>query len=203
MKTRQIIPLLLFTLLLGGCFVASFYPLYTQADLHPDTLMAGHWLNDDSTLWAFDYLTVQDKEKPAKTDSTGYTLTFREKDGKMNQSTFEIRVVRLEGTCFLDFFIKDIDREGYPDFFDLHTMAIHTFAKVTLEKDTLHLNWLDPEWLKQLEEDKKLKVRYLKRDDDILLTAPPADLQKFMVNVADLPAAWEKGTSFKLTRPAM
>lgn len=200
MKTGRITSLLIITLLLAGCFVASFYPLYTDADLHTDTLMDGEWLDGDSTLWKFEYITIQEKDKPQGTDSTGYYLTFQEKGKTPGKSSFEIRVVRLDGHCFLDFYINDIKREGYPDLFDLHTMAIHTFARVNLAGDTLHLNWMDPEWIKQLEEDKKLNIRYLKREDDILLTEATADLQKFMVRYADVPAAWEKGTSFKLTR---
>jgi len=200
MKTRLILSLLLITLLLGGCFVASFYPLYTPSDLHPDTLMAGKWLDEDSTVWYFDYVTLSEKDQPTVTDSTGYYLTFQEKGKEPGKSSLEIRVVRLEGLTFLDFFIHEVKREEYPDFFDLHTLPIHTFAKVTLEKDTLHLNWLNPEWLSQLEKEKKLKIRYLKRSDDILLTAPSKDLQKFVIRYAGVPAAWEKGTSFKLTR---
>ncbi len=200
MKTGRIISLMAIVLLLAGCFVASFYPLYTDADLHPDSLMTGRWLDKDSTLWNFEYITLQESDKPRVSDSTGYYLSFQEKGKSPGKSTFEIRVVRLDGHCFLDFYINDIKRERYPDLFDLHTMAIHTFARAILAGDTLHLNWMDPEWLKQLEKDKALKIRYLKRGDEVLLTAPPADLQKFMVRYADEPAAWEKGTSFKLVR---
>ncbi|HNQ36767.1 MAG TPA: hypothetical protein PK489_03205 [Prolixibacteraceae bacterium] len=202
MKTGRFALVLFLSLVLAGCFVASFYPLYTSADLHPDTLLAGEWFDGDSTLWKFDYITVQEKDKPSVTDSTGYILTFREKGEEQSKSSMEIRVVRLDGNCFLDFFINEIKDENYPDFFDLHTMAIHTFAMVTQKGDSLLLTWLGTEWIKEHARAHKLKVAFLERDDDILLTAPTSDLQKFMVKCATIPEAWEKGTSFLLHRPS-
>lgn len=202
MKTGRITSLLIITLLLAGCFVASFYPLYTDADLHTDTLMAGEWLDGDSTLWKFDYITSQEKDRPPLTDSTGYFLTFREKGEQPGNSSMEVRVVRLKGNWFLDFFINEIKDENYPDFFDLHTLPIHTFAQVTLTGDSLVLNWLGTEWIKEQAKQKKLKISCLERDDDVLLTAPTPDLQKFMVQCVAIPEAWEKGTSFTLGRPS-
>lgn len=200
MKTNRFILLLLVCLFLGGCLVASFYPLYTRADLQNDTLLAGEWFDEDMTLWTFNYISTQEKDKPAVIDSTGYSLTFREKGKELSPSSMEVRVVRLKGICFLDFFIKDIKREGYPDFFDLHTMPVHTFARVTQNGDSLALNWLGTEWIKEQAKQKKLKIPYLKRDEEILLTAGTRDLQKFMIKCAAIPEAWEKGVLFQLGR---
>lgn len=200
MKTAGLTLLLLVILLLAGCFVASFYPLYTDADLHTDTLLAGEWMDKDSTLWDFNYITIQEKDKPQVTDSTGYTLSFQEKGKERGKSVMEIRVVRLEAYCFLDFYVRNIEREGYPDFFDLHTMAIHTFARVTQKGDSLLLTWLGTEWVQEQARQEMLKVAYLERNDEILLTARTPDLQKFMVRCAGIPEAWEKGTSFILHR---
>lgn len=202
MKTGRIISLAAVVLLLAGCFVASFYPLYSDTDLHPDTLLAGEWLDKDSTLWRFDYMTFQEKDKPRVTDSTGYVLTFQEKGEERGKSSMEIRVIRLKGYCFLDFYIHELIEENYPDFFDLHTLAIHTFAIVTQEGDSLKLSWLGPEWIKEQAHAKKLEISYLERNDKVFLTARTPDLQKFMVKCAGIPEAWEKGTSFLLYRPS-
>lgn len=200
MKTGKFALLLSITLLLAGCFVASFYPLYTNSDLHIDTLLAGEWTEKDSTLWKFDYITFQEKDKPLVTDSTGYFLTFQEKGKEPGKSSFQVRVVRLQGHCFLDFYIHEIKREGYPDLFDLHTMAIHTFARVTQKGDSLVLNWLGTGWIKEQAKQKKLKISWLERNEEILLTARTPELQEFMVECAAIPEAWEKGTSYLLFR---
>lgn len=200
MKTGRITSLLALVLLLAGCFVASFYPLYTDADLHPDTLMAGAWLDKDSTLWNFEYITLRESDKPMVTDSTGYYLTFQENGEERGKSSLEIRVVRLGGIFFLDFFINDIKSEDFPDFFMLHTIPIHTFAMVTRQGDSITLTWLGEEWVKEQARQKKLEISHLERNDEVLLTARTPDLQKFMVKCAAIPEAWEKGTTIVLHR---
>ncbi len=192
---------LLLAVAMTHCFVWSFYPLFTPGDLRPNDLLAGEWLTGDSTGWKFGYLVRREKESPPVADSTTYVLTFREKDEKWSGSSMLVRVVSLDGNLFLDFFINEIEREGYPDFFDLHTFPVHTFARLTQTADSLQLQWMDPGWMKRLAGAGKLKIRHLMREDEVLLTAPTGDLQKFVVKHARNEEAWKDGMSITLTRP--
>ncbi|AHW62099.1 hypothetical protein FH5T_15175 [Draconibacterium orientale] len=47
MKTRNILLIATITLLLSGCVVYSFYPLYTDSDLFENDLLLGEWFEDD------------------------------------------------------------------------------------------------------------------------------------------------------------
>jgi hypothetical protein len=200
MKPKFLITFIIFTLLLGGCFVYSFYPLYTEKDLFPNSLLLGKWAGDDATLWNFEYISVSGDNNTRRTDSTGYYLTLKEKGKEPGNSSMEVRIVRLKGNYFLDFYINEIKKEDYPDFFDLHTMPVHTFARLTFLNDSVSFDWMNPNWVIKMTEDKKLKIKYLQNDKYVLLTAKTPDLQKFMIKYARLEEAYKEGMNFKLGR---
>jgi hypothetical protein len=67
MKTKTILPIAALFLFLSGCVVFSFYPLYTEKDLFPNDLLVGEWIDDDSTVWKFDFnYKGKDYRKPGQ-----------------------------------------------------------------------------------------------------------------------------------------
>jgi len=200
MKPKILLSLVLLAFVLSGCFVFSFYPLYTDRDLFPNTLLLGDWTDKDSVAWRFVHRPVTDANSPQKVDSTVYLLTMKEPGGEWKNSSFEVRVVRLNGTCFLDFYLKDYRSGTDPDWFDLHLVPVHTFARVTFEGNLVTLNWLDPKWLEELLKKNKNKIRHENNGNHILLTARTAQLQKFVVKSFRDEAAWKDGITVKLEK---
>ena len=71
-------------ILLSGCVVFSFYPLYTEKDLFPNDILTGEWFeNDDQEatfnqgedVWNFVHPYL-DEEKKTERDSCAYVLTL-------------------------------------------------------------------------------------------------------------------------------
>jgi hypothetical protein len=54
---------------MSGCVVYSFYPLYTEKDLFPNSLLFGQWIDEDGTEWNFEY-DYKGKKVPENIDST-------------------------------------------------------------------------------------------------------------------------------------
>jgi hypothetical protein len=78
MKTRKLFFIGFIALFFSGCVVYSFYPLYTEKDLFPNTLLLGEWLDEDGTEWKFEY-AYKGKKVPENMDSTSYILTQKYK----------------------------------------------------------------------------------------------------------------------------
>jgi len=59
-------------------------------------------------------------------------------------------------------------------------MGVHTFAKVNIENDSIAINWFDSDWFKENLESNKIRIKHEKNSANILLTAQPKELQKFV-----------------------
>jgi hypothetical protein len=57
---------------------------------------------------------------------------------------------------------------------------VHTFAKLKVEENKLEIQWFDQEWLEDLLKKNRIRIHHENNGDIILLTAKPAELQKFV-----------------------
>ena len=64
-------------------------------------------------------------------------------------------------------------------------VAMHTIAQVVQNGDAFELNFMDESFLKTLFEQNRARLEHVERDDQILLTAQPEDLQKFIIKFSD------------------
>ncbi|WP_372772856.1 hypothetical protein [Mangrovibacterium sp.] len=185
-----------------SCLVISVHPLYTKQDLFANDLLLGHWVDQDTTTWQFEY-SYKGEEIPENIDSTAYVLRFREK-GKtdFSSSEFKVHPVKLGGVYFLDFFLEENepDSEDGPDLFDLHLFPVHSFARLDMDADGATIRWFDPDWLRELAESDRLELNYELEDGTYLLTAPTDQLQDFVVKYVREEAAFEDGVTSILKR---
>jgi hypothetical protein len=106
--------------------------------------------------------------------------------------------VQLGGFLFLDTQVEGPEMINN-DFYRMHFIPGHIFSRVRLEGDNLSLAMLDPDSLKKMIEEKKADIGHeLFGDDGIVLTAPTAELQKFMLKCAGDTEAF--GEPMKLKR---
>lgn len=200
MKFRNVIFLLVLALGFSGCFVFSFYPLYTEKDLFPNDLLLGEWVASDSAHWHFEHLPVSDKKNKGKVDSTGYLLTIKEKDmPEPFNASFQVKIIQLKGHYFLDFYLDEYKYKD-PDIFDLHMLPVHTFAKVVIDDNQVSINWFDQEWLSDLIKDNKIRIHHEDNGEHILLTAKPRELQKFVIKYVNSEDAFKDGVDEILVR---
>ncbi len=197
MKTRILFIVFFIAVLLSGCVVYSFYPLYNKEDLFANDILTGKWTDDEGTVWNFEH-AYKGEKRPENIDSTSYTLFLNDKDNR--KSEFSVHIVKLGGDYFLDFYLKEMSDDDNLDLATFHMIPVHTFAKLTIENDKLLINWFDQEWLKNLIQENKIRIHHEENDDIILLTAKPGELQKFVTKYVNSEEAFKNGLEAVLTR---
>lgn len=209
MKTRIILLVATTALLLSGCVVYSFYPLYTENDLFENDLLLGEWFEDDDQdvvfsvsddSWNFTHPFLGD-QKDSIRDKKRYVLMLTSNDNDVvKESKFVVHVIKLADEYFLDFYIEEYGEDEDITLADLHLVPVHTFAKLTVSDDKLEIRWFDPEWLEDLIKENKIRIHHEDNGDFILLTANPKELQKFVSKYVDSEDAFEDGLSVTLFR---
>ncbi len=198
MKTVKVLLSVALFIFISGCVVYSFYPLYTEKDLFPNTLLLGKWLDGDGTEWYFEY-AYKGEKVPENTDSTSYVLTQKyEGEELQDSSEFSVHVIKLGENYFLDFYLEKFDDNFFLKNF--HIIPVHTFAKLKVEENKLEIQWFDQEWLEDLLKKNRIRIHHENNGDIILLTAKPAELQKFVSKYVDDEKAFENGLKAVLNR---
>lgn len=180
MKTRLLICLFLI-FAMSSC-VSSLHPLYSSDTLVFRNEMLGKWVEKDGEgEWQF--------EKENQDEASSYILTYTEKalnKKTENKSQYSIYLVKLGDYYFLDFerLLSNEESDNYGGSLS-PMLTTHKFAKIEVAKDKLKLYLFDDDFLKKLFEQKKIRIKHEKlQDDSILLTASTADLQKFVQKYA-------------------
>ena len=202
MKTRNLLIVFFVAILLSGCVVYSFYPLYTKDDLFPNEILTGEWMDEDSTTWHFEHATLPGKKAPDNIDSTSYFLTMFNTKGELSdKAKFLVHILKLGDHYFLDFYIDDfLNDNAYEQLSDFHMVPVHTFAKLTVENNQLNINWFDQGWLESLIEKNKIRIHHENNGDYILLTAKTGELQKFVTKYVNSEEAFKDGMQALLIR---
>ena len=200
MKARKWIFIAFITFFFSGCVVYSFYPLYTEDDLFANDILTGKWIDDEGTEWFFEHAYFG-KKAPENIDSTSYVLKLKTKDEThFFAKEFSVHVVKLGGTYFLDFYLEEFLDDDELELASFHIIPVHTFAKLTFTDDELQINWFDQDWLEDLIEKNRIRIHHENNGDFILLTAKPAELQKFVTKYVNSEEAFEDGMEAVLTR---
>ncbi len=170
MKTKLLFGILAFAAVwLAGCFVRSLHPLFTEQELVRYSDIVGTWSQDgrDDNSWTF--------------VSTGRMYRLTHVDAKKRSATFLAGVGRIGTNVFLAAMVEDTTLEDrLNDFASAHLVSAYSFFKVEKRGKNLDLVFLDPEWLdKQLKAEPNL-VAHVRRDSEVILNAPTAELQKFV-----------------------
>lgn len=173
-------------ILISGC-IPSIYPLYTDDTLTFDASLIGQWREDNGPLTTADGKTVYPtwQFERGNEEDTYYTLLHTSEDGK--SSEYEVHLVKLGGNLYFDFFpdgdhasIQDLD-----DLLQIHLFPVHTFAKVEITKEQVMFNFFDADWLGDLIEQRKIRIRHEEVDGMLLLSAGTEELQKFVEKYGD------------------
>lgn len=166
-----------FSLLMGaaimvaGC-IPSLQPLFTDKTTVFEPALIGVWQQENGeSTWAF-----------ARKESNIYSLTYTDNEGRPGQ--FEARLIKLGDKYFLDLF-PDEPQQSENAYYKFHLLRVHTFLKVSLDGSNLQLAGMDPNWLKRQLDVNRSAVRHETVNNMIVLTATPAELQKFVRLHAD------------------
>ena len=197
MKTKLIILTALVAITMNSCLVKSLHPFYTEKDLIYKPELNGKWSGKDSATWEISQHKVfagfLKDEKPTPC----YDIACTDKKGT---SKFLAHLFKVGEHMYLDFYLPDI--EG-PDLAVMHLVPAHTLARVELAENQITIKWYNEEWLVKLFNDNRIRIAHERIPYDldeknpdnfqVVLTAPTADLQKFISKYGNDPAAFETG----------
>lgn len=193
---------------ISGCSVLSFHPLYTEDVLITNDQLIGTWesidenkmnpADNDTLIWEIRFDEQKWIKKPSNpfdkgskqiTNSFTYTMLLYYLSNPDDQSMFELHLVDLDGHIYLDFFPSEW--EGNNTIMDFHLIGVHTFAKTNIQADSISINWFDIDWFEEKLENNQIRIKHEKNSANILLTAQPKDLQKFVSKYSNDPKAFE------------
>jgi len=175
-----------------SCLVSSLHPFYKQKDIIYDTDMVGYWMDSDSAIWTiFPNMKSARFMDPPVHDST-YRITYYEDDDKY--TILKGTLFRLNGVDYVDF-LPDPDEEHCTgEMASYHHVPAHTLARVQYSRDSIMLFWYSEEWLDDLFEQNRIRIKHetiASQDDRHVLTADTDELQKFIEKYANDPRTVE------------
>lgn len=189
-KNKIFISVVLLMLIISGCTVLSFYPLYTEDVLIRNDKIIGKWEtieSSDTLVWEIifkDKKWIKKHNNPADRGSReepnkfAYSLFLYYAANPEKKAEFQLHLVELNGKTYIDFFPEQWNVDI--SILEFHLMGVHTFAKVNIENDSIAINWFDSDWFKENLESNKIRIKHEKNSANILLTAQPKELQKFV-----------------------
>lgn len=189
-KNKIFISVVLLMLIISGCTVLSFYPLYTEDVLIRNDKIIGKWEtieSSDTLVWEIifkDKKWIKKHNNPADRGSReepnkfAYSLFLYYAANPEKKAEFQLHLVELNGKTYIDFFPEQWNVDI--SILEFHLMGVHTFAKVNIENDSIAINWFDSDWFKDNLESNKIRIKHEKNSANILLTAQPKELQKFV-----------------------
>jgi len=187
---KRFLPLAgLVALTLAGCLTPSVNPFYTEKDLVFDPALVGGWGDrDGGERWDF----VRDGDK-------AYTWTCQEKTGR---SEFRAHLLQLGDLRLLDALLVHTKGEWKGDGSSRIAMVVrpaHLIFKLQFTNSALRLQGLSQEWMERLlkAQPAALAHEWLKEPDNddqrAILTAPTAELQRFILEHAADPKMFTDG----------
>ena len=185
MRTSRLIPFVIIAAVftISGC-LRSLHPFYTEKTLVFETKLVGTWVDQDTSVWTF-----------VQTGPKAYELVYTEKG---SPGRFDAHLVKLGKFMFLDLFPKEpVLQNG---FYKFHLVPVHSILRVWIEEEKLRMAMLNHDWFKEQVDRKKVKLAHEHRENEIILTASTADLQKFVVKYADDPKAFPEPADLRRMR---
>lgn len=188
--------------LLSACDIKSINPLFrSEDDLIAVEGLSGKWVEPgkEDRSWTFqgESLDINVKENTAMGEFEGsiglssdsspaYSLVYAE--GK-DTAYFGVFLVKINDHVFADIYLTELDFEN--SMMENHVLAVHTFAKVEIDGDKLSFHQFNGDWLQDLIEENRIRIAHEETlTGEIILTASPEELQKFVAKYADEPKAY-------------
>jgi hypothetical protein len=165
--------------------VESQNSLFTAKDLLFDSRLIGTWVEEsDSEVVTFE-----------RSNGQTYKVVYREKADR-EPITLEAQLGRIGRLRFLD--ISGPPRQDSAA--SAQGRGAHLFFRVWRKGNTLRLAGLDSDWVAEMLTTGRATLDYHRVDKEIVLTAPTADLQRFVVKYANNKAAFPDAMTFHRQR---
>lgn len=215
MKTSYTcIIILLLGVLMTGCGIPSVHPLYEPEDLIQRQEITGVWSSDEEGELFYVFSSQDLKNNNVnlpgnvlsnESDSTtGFTFSLNDIEIEINELADEKNenlyfiiqsvegklegiyyagLVELDSQYFIDLYKTRIEESGF-------RFPTHVFTKLEIKTDKLILQEFKESFVKELIRNQQIRIKHEYADDNFLLTAPSADLKKFILKYGREEAAY-------------
>jgi hypothetical protein len=123
-----------------------------------------------------------------------YKLIYTDGEGKKGE--FIAHLMKIDDKLFIDVFPAELDIQQN-DMYKGHFMPVHSFVYISQMEPKPRVSNLEPDWLKKYLEKNPKAIRHEKINDGILLTAPPKELQKFVLKHLKTDGAFNQSNDFE------
>ena len=181
MRTLRYVTALAIALLALGCPARSIFPLFNEKDLVFNKDLVGTWVGKDvltierSGEKSYKAILKEGTEPGASSSTATYTAQL----GKVGKYWF------LDSTPMSDHNV------------DHHFIKSHLITRIRLEGDGLFMATLEGDRLKELIDGGTLRVSHVKRENEIVLTASPEELQRLVLQLADDEKAFKESPKWE------
>ncbi len=185
MKTKNIISLLILTVVLNSCFflTVSLHPFYLEKNVIIDDAILGHWNESDSTHWEIRPDSLNSKKIKKRLDS----YIFRHIEGQKH-TDYCVHLFKHSNSTYCDFLITNSDSlKRKSDLSKKHLLPVHSLAKlIRNDKNRFQLRWFYSHFLSDLLKENKINIEHVRvkvgKNKELVLTANSKKLQKFIHN---------------------
>lgn len=201
-------------ILLPGCFLQSLHPLITNENSKLVKGIEGQW-EGENDRWTFfrDSKNIPqmklsgfnikgeisfefDEGDGLEAGDNTYFLLYEDLDsGNVDSTLFEAKFGKIGNNTFMDLSISDIFRNKV--FEQTHLIPVHTFSKISLQNEKFEIEFLASDWISNLIEDNRVRIKHEKVNDNILITESTENLRKFIEKYGDDPKAYEDVMTLK------
>jgi hypothetical protein len=209
--------LTLILILFSGCFLQSLHPLITIEKAELIEGLEGRWETEDSR-WTFfrdskmvkdislsglsvsgDVKFSFDKGDILSKDDNSYFVIFEDLNKSVPDSVLlEARIGKINETYYMDITVSDLFRDV--TFENYHLFPVHTFSKVKLDEDDLQIELFKSDWISDLIQENRVRIKHETIGENVLITASSEELNKFVKKYGQDEKAYEEPINLKRFR---
>lgn len=181
---KKYISVFLTTLLLvSGCMVTSFNPLYEEKDLITNDNLIGEWVGKRALL------TFE------RGDRSSYQANYKDCEDPNNApqdyssctvADFTVHLLKLGNEYYIDMYPRKYMNSDNL-FLNLHIRPTHSFAKVVIANDSLQIFQFDYSWMDNYMTTHKDHLDNIRVDNLMTLSASTKDIQSFVLKHSNDP----------------
>ena len=169
----RIWPLLGAVVLTAGCYRSaqlSLQPLFGDEDVVNLPQVVGSWVSEGDKPEVMTFARSEDKL---------YALSLVDSDGDSHDGLL-VAFGRVGDGGPLYWNLTASPRKDESELWAQHRLPVHSFARGMLKGDRLEVAHFQREWLKAALADSRVEIAHAVVDDEVILTATPAELRQFL-----------------------
>jgi hypothetical protein len=140
-----------------------------------------------------------DKGDILSKDDNSYFVIFEDLNKSVPDSVLlEARIGKINETYYMDITVSDLFRDV--TFENYHLFPVHTFSKVKLDEDDLQIELFKSDWISDLIQENRVRIKHETIGENVLITASSEELNKFVKKYGQDEKAYEEPINLKRFR---